>query len=32
MKPIGEITPDQPAIPYFAISRDAFLELVEERE
>ena len=25
MKPIGEIVPDQPGIPYFAISRDDFL-------
>ena len=32
MKPIGEIAPDQPDIPYFAISRDDFLDLVEGRE
>ena len=32
MKPIGEIVPDQPGIPYFAISSDAFLDLVEGRE
>jgi hypothetical protein len=32
MKPIGEIAPDQPGIPYFAISRDDFLDRVGERE
>jgi [ribosomal protein S5]-alanine N-acetyltransferase len=32
MKPIGEIAPDQPGIPYFAISRATFLDQVEERE
>jgi RimJ/RimL family protein N-acetyltransferase len=32
MKPIGEIAPDQPGIPYFAIGRDDFLDLVEGRE
>jgi hypothetical protein len=32
MKPIGEIAPDQSRIPYFAISRDAFLDRAGERE
>jgi RimJ/RimL family protein N-acetyltransferase len=32
MKPIGDIAPDQPGIPYFALSRDDFLDLVQKRE
>ena len=32
MKPIGEIAPDQPGIPYFGIGSDDFLDLIEERE